>query len=258
MSRMRFALIVALLSSPAAAEPKEPAGDAQFCRAYAASAATAAEDAIRRNPSCQDFSKGVHGVVAMHVDWCSRTPRSEVEGASIHIRRLASRCTDGDLAMPTDYGGYDIMGNARFESKIYGEARQWTVYAAFSGRTFMYCSAVNREERGVRIGVDKAEPASGGQWQLAVPVKSRKDWQGTLEVDGKGSGNGGGNQASGTVKGDWTIVWLTMGDVDVLRQGSEAVVGVGKSDFAFRLDGAAAAIKKIEECLARSGSSARG
>jgi len=36
-------------------------------------------------------------------------------------------------------------------------------------------------------------PCDSGQWQLAVPVQSKKDWQGMLQVDGKGSANGGGS-----------------------------------------------------------------
>ncbi|TBR23940.1 MAG: hypothetical protein EPO10_26215, partial [Reyranella sp.] len=84
---------LALLALPAGAQA-EP-GDAAFCQQYAAAAATAAKDAIAINPACQDFSKGVHAVTKMHVDWCLKTDRTEVESASTHIRRLASRCTNG-------------------------------------------------------------------------------------------------------------------------------------------------------------------
>ena len=216
-----------------------------------------AGDAIAINKSCQDFSKGVHGAEKMHLDWCARNSRSEVEGAATHIRRLASQCTKGALARPTDYGGYDIVGNEKFE-RHYGEARGWQVLAASSGRTFMYCAAIKDVGRGdVRLGRDLVEPGSGAQWQLAVPMKSKADWQGTLEIDGRGAGNGGGAQMSGTARDGWTIAWLTMGDVDALRQGKQAVLGVGKADFDFSLDGAAAALTKVDECVARKGGAAQ-
>lgn len=253
--RVRLALtILPLLAAPAAAQ--EAPGDAEFCRSYAATTAIVAEDAIRISGACQDFGRGVHGVETMHRDWCSRTPRSSVEGAAVHIRRLASQCTKGALARPADYGGYDIAGNEAFERQ-YGEARGWRVLAAFSGRTFMYCAAIKDVGHGdVRLGVDRAEPGAGAQWQLAVPVKAPQDWRGALEADGRGFGNGGGNQASGTARDGWAIAWLTMADVDGLRQGKEASLSVGKETLRFSLDGAAAALTKVEECAGRQGATA--
>ncbi len=255
MTRMRFAVMLAVCSSGAAAA-QEPPGDAAFCRSYASTTAVVAQDAIGLAKSCQDFSKGVHGIEKAHLDWCARTPRSEVEGAATHIRRLSSACTKGALARPTDYGGYDIVGAEKFERR-YGEARGWQVLAAFSGRTFMYCAAIRNVGHGdVRLGRDLAQPGDSGQWQLAVPVKAAKDWAGTFEVDGKGFGNDGGAQASGTAAGGWTIAWLTLGDVDGMRQGKTASLSVGKQDFDFSLDGAAAALLKVEECVAKKGAGA--
>jgi hypothetical protein len=72
--------------------PQQGPGGARFCQQYASSTADVAAEAIRRNPSCQDFSKGVHGNYQMHYTWCMRTPRPEVEGAADHIRQLANRC----------------------------------------------------------------------------------------------------------------------------------------------------------------------
>lgn len=253
MTRMRLAVMMLICSAGAASAQ---AGDAEFCRSYAASTAVVAEDAIRIDGACQDFSKGVHGSEKMHRDWCMRTNQSEVEGAATHIRRLSSQCTKGQLAKPTDYGGYDIVGNEQFE-RHYGETRGWQVLSAFSGRTFMYCAAIKDVGNGdVRVGRDLVELGMSGQWQLAVPVKSKADWQGTLEVDGRGTGNGGGANISGTAREGWTIAWLSMGDVDALRQGNTAVLGAGKADFDFALDGMAAALLKVEECVTRKGGGA--
>lgn len=250
----RIAVGVFLLSGPALAQ--EQPGDAKFCSEYAETAATAAEDAIARNPACLDYGSGVHGDRTMHVEWCARTARDKVEGAAVHIRRLASRCTKGALVTPTEYGGYDIVGGEQFE-RPYGQARQWQVKAAFSGRTFMYCVAeTGANERAVRLGFDLAMPGESGQWQLAVPVKAKKDWQGRLEIDGAEPAGRAGADVSGAAVGAWTIAWLNMGHVDALRQGHAAVLGVGKADYDFSLEGVAAAITKIEECRSRKGAGA--
>ncbi len=64
-----------------------------------------------------------------------------------------------------------------------------------------------------------ARVAGDGQWQVAVPIRSRKDWQGNFKVDGKGFGSGGGSQISGTSVAGWTIAWLSAGDVDGCARG---------------------------------------
>ena len=246
-------LILSAFASSTAFAQGTP-GDANFCRQYAATVATAAEDAIKINAACRNPSTGVHGDQQMHVDWCLRTASDKVEGAAVHIRRLASRCTNGLLVTPTEYGGYDIMGAAEFEQP-YGTTRQWEVKAAFSGRLFMYCVAEsNAGGRSVRIGVDRAMPGDGMQWQLAVPKRAPKDWQGRFEIDGQEPAHRAGADVSGSVFADWTIAYLNMGQVDALRQGKVAVLGVGKRDFDFSLTGIAAAITKVEECRARRGS----
>ncbi|MFC3693730.1 hypothetical protein ACFOWB_16040 [Chenggangzhangella methanolivorans] len=250
MTRLRLAVTMLLCSAGAAAAQS---GDAAFCRSYAATTAVVAEDAIRIDGACQDFSKGVHGIEKMHRDWCMRTAQSEVEGAATYIRRLASQCVKGRLARPTDYGGYDIAGNEAFE-RSYGEARGWQVTSAFSGRTFMYCAATKDVGRGdVRLGRDLVEPGASGQWRLAVPVASKPDWRGALEIDGRGSGHGGGESVGGAARDGWTIAWLSMSDVEALRQGKAARLNAGAAGFEFALDGAAAALLKVEECVARKG-----
>lgn len=239
---------------PANPAPGSGAGAAAFCQQYAAAVSTAAKDAIAINPACQDFSKGVHAVSKAHVEWCQRTEREKVEGASAHIRRLASQCTQGALAAPTEYGGYNIVGNDKFE-RPYGKTGPWEVRAALSGQTFMYCVAEsNVGGRKVRLGVDLVQPGATEQWQVAVPMKGPKDWQGSFQVDGKGFGNGGGNQMGGVGVNGWSIAWLGAAEVDGLRKGGrEGLVGVGTQDYEFSLDGVAAAIRKIEECRARKG-----
>lgn len=246
-------MVAAAHVAPARAQ----SNDANFCRQYAATAATASEDAIKMNPSCRNPGSGVHGDQKSHFEWCMRTPQSGVEGASVNIRRLASRCTSW-LVTPEEYGGYAIIGSGQFEEP-YGKTRGWEVSVAYSGRLFMYCVASNNAgDRTVKIGVDQAMPGDGRQWQLAVQLASKKDWQGRLEIDGKEPANRAGADVSGTVFGDWTIAWLNMGQLEALRQGKKAVLGVGKSDVDFSLDGMAAAVTKVEECRARNGAALPG
>ncbi len=239
-----------LVAATAWAEP----GDTAFCRQYADTAATAAKDAIAINPACQDYGKGVHAVAKMHVDWCLRTDRTEVEGASTHIRRLASRCTQGALATPTDYGGYSIVGNDRFE-RSYGKAGPWEIRAASSGHTFMFCVAVsNAGGRKVRIGVDLVQPGASEQWQIAVPMRGPKEWQGSFQIDGKGAGDRGSNQMNGIGQDGWSIAWPGAAEIAALRRGGrEGLVGVETQDYEFSLEGVTAALREVEECRKRRG-----
>lgn len=156
------------------------------------------------------------------------------------------------LAQQNDYGGYDIVGSVPSGKPAYADVRGWRVFALQAGGKFAYCFAERDRGDGsiVRLGWDKL------QWQLAVPVKSRPDWEGTLQVDGAGSGQGyqnGGDTISGTAKAGWTIAWLGEAELDGLTKGSEAVLGVGKSDYDFSLAGVTAAKLKVQECVERSG-----
>lgn len=157
-------------------------------------------------------------------------------------------CAAGAIAQTNEYGGYDVVGGPAISESAYGEARDWSVRAAFAGGTFAYCVAAYASD-----GYDVLLGWDAQQWQVVVPVSARPDWEGTLDVDGRGWGNGGGNNMSGTAIGDRTIAWLGMSELDGIRQGSQAVLGVGKVDYAFPLKGSAAAIAKVEECVQNAG-----
>ncbi len=70
-------------------------GGERYCHQYASIVASIAGDAIRQNPNCLDFSRGVHAVEDMHFSWCMRNSRSTVDGAADNIRRLARECSGG-------------------------------------------------------------------------------------------------------------------------------------------------------------------
>ena len=82
----------AVLSLVVLTGPSLAAGD-RFCNQYASTTADVAQEAINKNPACLDPSRGMHGVYKAHYDWCRKTPRKTVEGASFNIRRLAAKCT---------------------------------------------------------------------------------------------------------------------------------------------------------------------
>lgn len=155
------------------------------------------------------------------------------------------------FAQQNTYGGYDIVSFPPSEA-FYAAARGWNVFHASGPSGFAYCFAesVRSDGAALRLGWD------GLQWQLAVPVTSYPEWQGTLQIDGMGSGRGygsGGDDASGTAVGGWTIVWLGLAELDGLQKGQGAVVGIGRGDFDFSLSGSTAAILKVEECVSRQG-----
>lgn len=153
-------------------------------------------------------------------------------------------------AQQNSYGGHDIVAFPGAEA-YYAATRGWTVFSARSGTGFAYCFA-----EGLRDGAPYRLGWDGMQWQLAVPIVSRPDWQGTLQIDGAGSGQGyrrGGDAISGTTAGNWTIAWLGEAELDGLRKGSVAVLGPGRADFDVSLSGSTAAILKVQECVARAG-----
>ena len=157
-------------------------------------------------------------------------------------------------AQQNSYGGYDIVARPG-EETYYSEARGWRVFTADADGRHAYCFAesIRSDGSAFRIGWD------GQQWQLAVPVTANPDWQGTLQIDGSGSGQGygrGGDDISGTAVRGWTIAWLGLAELDGLRKGNYALLGVGRADYDFSLAGATAATLKVEECVQRGGRTA--
>jgi len=91
-------------------DPDTKPGGERYCRQYAEFTASVVQDALRRNPSCLDYSRGVHANVPMHYDWCMRTPRREVDGAGMHIRNLVQKCTAANRG-GTNNGQGNFGGN---------------------------------------------------------------------------------------------------------------------------------------------------
>lgn len=163
--------------------------------------------------------------------------------------------TVASAAQQNEYGGYDIVGAVPGEEYHYSDVRGWRVLVSQAGQQFAYCVAEMERSDGsaFRVGWD------GLQWQVAVPIEARPDWQGKLQIDGAGSGQGylrGGDDISGTAVPGWTIAWLGLAELDGLRKGKTAILGVGKFDYDFALSGMTAATLKVEECVERSGQTA--
>lgn len=70
-----------------------------FCEKYATSTSAFVTKALKKQPGCIDYSKGVHADYNMHFNWCLQNPRKTVSGAARHIRDLANACT-GSAAKP--------------------------------------------------------------------------------------------------------------------------------------------------------------
>jgi hypothetical protein len=146
------------------------------------------------------------------------------------------------MSIPDSYEVTNIAGVAGATETPYGEARDYLISAGFVNRAFKYCVA-ERDFDGtkLRVGFD------GGQWQVAVPYKSKPDYYSSYEVDGVSRG------MSGTSNGTWTFWWLGMPELDQLRNGSMLIMNVGRASLDFDLKGSAASITKIEECIQRKG-----
>ena len=98
MMKIWPALVV--LTGTTGAAFAQGAGNASFCQGYAANAAGMADMAIKKNPACLDYSKGVHNNFQMHYDWCMKNPMASAQGAEDNIRRLVTACTQGAAAPP--------------------------------------------------------------------------------------------------------------------------------------------------------------
>ena len=125
----------------------------------------------------------------------------------------------------------------------YGEARGWTVGLGHSPMGApIYCAATSGAG-----WYDMTIGYASGQWQLILPVSSRRDWQGSLTVDGQSE------SVSGTAVEGWTVVWLAAWNVEALMQGSAMRVQMDNQVYARPLNGSAAAILKVAECADRNG-----
>lgn len=172
-------------------------------------------------------------------------------GACLLAGSLAAIGTPA-MASPNSYGGYDIAGPYQANESFYGAARGWDIYKSHDVNRNAYCVAVNTRNGGnqVRIGWD------GLQWQVAVPVPSSPEWEGTLQIDGSGSGRGylsGSDKVFGTSNSGWSIAQLGMAELDGIQKGGVAVLGIGRADYDFSLSGSSAAILKVEECFNNGG-----
>lgn len=139
-----------------------------------------------------------------------------------------------------NYGVANVAGTPGVVEDLYGTTKGYTVYSGKTGGRTRYCVA-DRDFGGttLRVGYD------GGQWQLAVPVPSKPDFSGGFEVDGKRRG------MSGTAAGNWTFGWIGLPELDAIRNGEVMVLDIGRASLDFPLDGTAAAILKVEECVTK-------
>lgn len=141
-----------------------------------------------------------------------------------------------------EYGGYDIAGVPGIVERPYGETRGWQVVSATLKGKFAYCAGTF-DDNGTpwRLGTD------GGQWQLALPMTARPDWQGYLGVDGDS------RSTSGSAGHGWTFLWLQLPERDRIGTGNDMTIEVGSTTVHHPLIGTAAVITKIEECMSRKG-----
>lgn len=128
------------------------------------------------------------------------------------------------------------------ESSYFASVKGWKVIVGTVNGQPAYCAAINNQAGSeLRLGYD------GGQWQMAVPYSSgHGEYSGNMDIDGRETGTYGESD------GNWTFLWLNLGERDVLMNGQQVTIEVGKVSLDYDLTGAAAAVVKVEECVERS------
>jgi hypothetical protein len=127
------------------------------------------------------------------------------------------------------------------ESVYFASVKGWKVVVGAINSQPAYCAAIsNQSGSELRLGYD------GGQWQMAVPYAAgRGEYVGQMAIDGKQTGTYGESD------GNWTFLWLNLGERDALMNGQQVIIEVGKASLDYDLTGAAAAALKVEECVER-------
>jgi hypothetical protein len=129
----------------------------------------------------------------------------------------------------------------------YASVRGWRVVSARMQGRFAYCAAEKNDRGGlVRLGYDNQ------QWQLAVPFDNPpSDVYVAADVDGRKL------YTSGVTDDSWVFIWLGLQEVSQISKGNMLVVDISRVSFDYSLSGSAAAILKVEECVANRGDKPR-
>lgn len=136
----------------------------------------------------------------------------------------------------------ETVGGPNSHERKYAAVRGWRVLSGSVKGRFVYCVAEKSDGGALlRLGYND------NQWQLSVPVTSRNDWQGQLEVDGKT------RSISGGASGKWSIAWLGLEELGWLKNGNKMILDVARYSLDHSLSGSTAAILKVEECYANKG-----
>ena len=138
-----------------------------------------------------------------------------------------------------NYQTFNIAQGNEANDEFYDNTGEWAIIANKVSGNKGYCTAVaHPNDQAIRLGYD------GGQWQLAIPVRSKPEWNGSIEIDGKTTG------ASGTSEGNWTYVWLHLSDYESIRQSKTFVVNIEKASFNYQFNGMANVGDIVERCVA--------
>lgn len=134
----------------------------------------------------------------------------------------------------------DVPGSVE---TAYGTTRGWSVFAGSVDGRFSYCVGQNRNgDITLRLGSD------GTQWQVAVPTTVASASFNGFEVDGQSW------DMSGSVTDNWTFGWISnSAQVDAIGNGDLMMMDIGRASIDFPLNGTAAVILKVQECLQNRG-----
>jgi len=162
-----------------------------------------------------------------------------VEPVAFDTFGAAPSAPDADEWPADNYGVTNVAGPPGLGEEVYGVEEPWAVYAGVdeTGSDVLYCVA-ELEGGELRIGTD------GGQWQLGVPHAVDLDSPGAFEIDGRPL------PLSGAAANGWTFGWLTLGELDAIREGSVLVVEAGRASLDFDISGIGPALDSVTACTA--------
>ena len=138
------------------------------------------------------------------------------------------------------------LPQARAQQVYYGESRGWTTFADFANGSFNGCAAlINRDG-----GTWGMAQGAGGDWRLVFGAPGNYGQRGvTIDID---RATFPYNVADGD--GENVIVRIDYSSLEAVRRGNWMTIAIdGGATGTFSLAGTAAAILKIEECVAYQG-----
>lgn len=134
------------------------------------------------------------------------------------------------------------LAQSNYTEQPYASVRGWNVISGWTSGRFDHCAA-EKSNRGnaMRIGYN------GKMWLVGMPSNRNSSFAGAVEVDGRGGPAIFNSSGTG-----WVVT--TQFNLEAVRAGNKLFLDIGsEGGWDFSLKGSAAALLKVEECVANRG-----